>query len=166
MPRPKTREALLAESQKQFDQLIAFIDSFSPDVQQQQFVPGTLNRNIRDVLGHIHHWHTLMIGWYEVGMKGEKPAMPAEGYSWKTTPDLNREIHAKYVHTSLAEMRALFSHSHEQVQALIAPHSQEELFTKKHYKWTGSTSLGAYLISATVAHYEWGKKLIKKGLAR
>ena len=35
---------------------------------------------------------------------------------------------------------------------------------KKKYKWTGSTSLGAYLVSATSSHYDWAYKLIKKCL--
>jgi len=162
MPRPKTKDALLAESQTQFEQLLGVLDAL-PD-KEQAFAPGTMNRNVRDVLGHIHHWHKLLLGWYAIGLKGEKPAMPAEGYSWKTTPALNRMIHSLYEQTPLAEILGLFSHSHSQVQCLIKAHSQEELFTKKYYKWTGSTSLGAYLISATVAHYEWGQKMVKKGI--
>ena len=163
MPRPKTKDALLTENQKQYEQLLGIIDALSD--KEQAFAPGTMNRNARDVLGHIHHWHKLLLGWYETGAKGEKPAMPAEGYSWKTTPELNRMIHGLYVQTALKDIQGLLSHSHSQVHALIEAHSQEELFTKKYYKWTGSTSLGAYLISATVAHYEWRRKLIKKGTA-
>lgn len=34
-----------------------------------------------------------------------------------------------------------------------------ELFTKRLYSWTGSTSLGAYLVSSTSSHYDWGKKV-------
>ncbi|HOP45228.1 MAG TPA: ClbS/DfsB family four-helix bundle protein, partial [Flavobacteriales bacterium] len=40
----------------------------------------------------------------------------------------------------------------------------EELFEKKRYRWTGSTSLGAYLVSATSSHYDWALKLIQKVL--
>ena len=32
--------------------------------------------------------------------------------------------------------------SHQKMMALISGHTDEELFTKKRYKWTGSTSLG------------------------
>ena len=42
----------------------------------------------------------------------------------------------------------------------------DELFEKKRYKWTGSTSLGAYLVSATSSHYDWAFKLIKKCLKK
>ncbi|MEM7107806.1 MAG: ClbS/DfsB family four-helix bundle protein [Bacteroidota bacterium] len=45
---------------------------------------------------------------------------------------------------------------------MIEEHSEEELFEKKRYKWTGTTSLAAYLISATSSHYDWALKLMKK----
>jgi hypothetical protein len=45
--------------------------------------------------------------------------------------------------------------------ALIEKHTDDELFTKKKYPWTGTTSLGAFLISATSSHYDWGLKTIK-----
>ena len=60
--------------------------SYTAAQQHQEFPEGTMNRNIRDVLAHLHHWHLLMLEWYRLGMTGEKPAMPATGYSWKMTP--------------------------------------------------------------------------------
>ena len=42
----------------------------------------------------------------------------------------------------------------------------EELFTKKKYHWTGSTSLGSYLVSATSSHYDWALKLIRKSIKK
>lgn len=36
-----------------------------------------------------------------------------------------------------------------EIQELINQHNDDELFEKKKYKWTGTTSLGSYLISAT-----------------
>lgn len=65
---------------------------------------------------------------------------------------------------TLGEMRALFERSHAEVMALIEAHSDEELFTRKRYAWTGSTSLGAYLVSCTSSHYDWALKLIRNGL--
>jgi hypothetical protein len=44
---------------------------------------------------------------------------------------------------------------------LIGKHTDEELFTKKRYGWTGSTSLGAYLVSATSSHYDWALKTLR-----
>lgn len=164
MARPKTKSELLEKSATNFNYLLNQIASLSVDLRESEFQPGTMNRNIRDVLGHLHHWHKMMLIWYTEGMDGRMPAMPAQGYSWRTVPDLNRKIHGLYQRVSLLEIEALLKLSHANVHALIEKHSDEELFTKKMYKWTGSTSLGAYLISATSSHYDWAMKMIKKNL--
>lgn len=88
--------------------------------------------------------------------------MPAKGYTWKTLPDLNREIWKKYQDLNLQKAKEMLETSFNSVQKIIQKHSHEDLFTKKQYPWTGSTSLGAYLISATSSHYDWAYKLIKK----
>jgi len=114
------------------------------------------------VAAHLYHWHLMFLNWYEVGMRGEKPIIPAEGYTWKTTPELNRVIQRQYHAVPLEEVRRLFEASHRQLTDLISGHSDEELFEKKRYIWTGATSLGAYFVSATSSHYDWGLKLIKR----
>lgn len=162
MARPINKEELLRLSQKNFQKLIDLIESHSQAEQQNDFPPGTMNRNIRDVLAHLHHWHLMMLEWYEVGMQGKKPDMPAKGYTWKTLPDLNKKIWEQYRTEPLSDVRKHFNDSFAKIYQLIQKHSDEELFTKKKYPWTGSTSLGAYLISATSSHYDWAYKLIKK----
>jgi hypothetical protein len=164
MPRPKSKSELLALSAENYSKLLSFIENLPPAKQQSTFPKGYLNRSIRDVLAHLHAWHLLFNDWYSVGMKGEKPAIPAEGYTWKTTPDLNVVIQKKYADTPIAEVRKNLEQSHEEIMHLIKSHSDEELFEKKRYKWTGTTSLGAYLISATSSHYDWALKLIKKAI--
>jgi hypothetical protein len=162
MPRPKSKSELLELSQLHFKKLNDFIDQLSPEEQTKEFPAGTLNRNVRDVLSHLHHWHLMMLKWYEVGMSGEKPAMPAEGYTWKMTPELNKWIWEQYQNSNLIEVRTSLYESFKAVQKIIEQHTDEELFEKKRYKWTGTTSVGAYLISATSSHYDWALKLIKK----
>ena len=162
MPRPKTKIELTELSQNNFLKLNEYIDSFSAKEQTAEFPKGTMNRNIRDVLAHLNHWHLMMLSWYNTGMKGEKPEMPARGYTWKTTPELNRVIWEKYKNADLNQIRKDLNRSYQKIQNLIQQHSNEELFEKKRYKWTGSTSLGSYLISATSSHYDWAYKLIKK----
>lgn len=162
MARPKTKKELLELSQKNYSRLLEYVYSFSEIEKQKEFPKGFLNRNIHDVLAHLHHWHLMFLEWHQIGMKGEKPNMPAKGYTWKTLPNLNREIWKKYKEISLEEAKEMLETSFASVQVVIEKHSEEELFTKKKYKWTGSTSLAAYLISATSSHYDWAYKLIKK----
>lgn len=162
MARPQSKTDLLSQSELNYTKLARFINELTLEEQERAFPEGTLNRNIRDVLAHLHAWHLMMNDWYTVGMTGEKPEIPAKGYTWKTTPDLNTEIQKRYTDTPLDEIKQKLELSHQTMLTLIETHSDEELFEKKRYKWTGSTSLGAYFISATSSHYDWALKLIKK----
>ena len=164
MSRPTNKMQLLDASYSNFEKLFTDINALSLPEQEKEFPPGTMNRNIRDVLAHLYHWHLMFLNWYETGMKGQKPTMPAEGYTWKTTPELNRHIHSLYIETPLKEIKKKIKDSHNKVMSIIEKHSNDQLFEKKHYQWTGSTSLGAYLVSATSSHYDWAIKLIKKVL--
>ena len=162
MAKPKTKIELLDRSLENFEKLFDLIDSLPQTKQNQEFPKGTMNRNIRDVLAHLHHWHLMFLDWYKVGMSGEKPAMPTKDYSWKETPALNKWIQKKYQKNNLATVKQFFKESYMDVQKIIEHHTDAELFEKKRYHWTGSTSLGVYLIGATSAHYAWALKLIKK----
>ncbi|SNZ01135.1 ClbS/DfsB family four-helix bundle protein [Flagellimonas pacifica] len=162
MARPKTKEELLNLSSFNFKKLNNYIDSFSRGEQEKDFPEGTMNRNIRDVLAHLHHWHLMFFEWYTIGMDGKKPHIPAHGYNWRTLPELNREIREDYLSISLDEVRERFNGSHQKTMDLITEHTCEELFQKKRYAWTGNNAISAYAIGVLSSHYDWGYKLIKK----
>lgn len=162
MARPTTKESLVTLSSENYSKLMELIESMSEEDQEAVFPFEDRDRTIRDVLCHLHEWHKLFLTWYEVGMSGEKPVMPKEGYTWKTTPDLNQYFWEECQNISLSESKQLVLDTHQKVMAIISSHTNEELFTKKYYKWTNTTSLGAYLVSATSSHYDWALKKIKK----
>ena len=139
-----------------------YIDILPATKLNAEFPEEYLNRNIRDVLAHLHHWHLMFLEWYTIGMTGQKPDMPAKGYTWKMTAELNREIRKKYDTVDIKKVKKILCESHAAIQKIIEAHNDEELFEKKRYGWTGSTSLAAYLISATSSHYDWAYKLIRK----
>lgn len=164
MPKPKTSPELSRQAAESFGKLTELVDSLDSTVAAVEFPPGTLNRNVRDVLMHLYHWHLLLLNWYEVGMSGGRPEMPSPGYTWKTVPALNIEIQKMYQHISMIDALAKVKQSHQQVFELIGAHPEEALFEKRRFAWTGSTSLAAYLISNTSSHYNWAIKFLKKNL--
>jgi hypothetical protein len=164
MPRPTNKKELLELSGINFSKLMEFIDSLPEDYKVKAYENDELNdrdKTISDVICHLHEWHLMMEEWYKIGMSGKKPAIPAEDVTWQTLPILNHRIYEKYKGTELKQAITLLNKSHKDVMALIRKHNDDELFTKKKYPWTGTTSLGAYLISATSSHYDWGLKTIK-----
>ena len=162
MARPKTKIELLDLSRQNFDKLFDFILVIDKDEQNRDFPPGTMNRNIRDILMHLHHWHLMFLDWYKTGMSDQKPEMPAKGFTWKTTPELNKWIWEKYRQTSLVRAKESLKSSFKQVRKIIESHTDEELFEKRRYNWTGSSSLSTYIRANTSSHYNWAYKLIKK----
>lgn len=44
----------------------------------------------------------------------------------------------------------------------MSDYSEDDLFTKRRFAWTGSTSVGSYVISATTSHYDWTRTLIRR----
>ena len=164
MPRPTDKKTLLELSKTNFNKLLDFINELPDEIKNKTFKNNELNdrdKTVSDIICHLHEWHLMMENWYKVGMSGKKPAIPAEDVTWQTLPVLNRRIWEKYKETTLNDAVKMFKKSHKAVMTLIEKHNDNELFTKKKYQWTGTTSLGAYFISATSSHYDWGLKTIK-----
>ncbi len=164
MSRPANKKELLEAAETNFHTLLDFIESLPEEMKNRIYENDELNdrdKTIADILCHLHEWHKMMETWYVTGMAGKKPVMPREGYTWQTTPEMNRKIWEQYKGTSLKDAADLFKKSHKKIMSLIEKHSDEELFTKKMYPWTGTTSLGSYLVSATSSHYDWALKTVK-----
>src|SRR5690606_33859220 len=162
MSRPTTKQELIKLADENFQKLSHLIASYAASEIHKEFPQGYLNRNIKDVLAHLFNWHLLMQKWYVAGMAGEKPDIPEKGFTWKTVPELNRQIQSRYKDEEISDTKHKLEKSHNAILKQIEVHSDKELFEKKFYSWTGSTSLGAYFISATSSHYDWAIKLIKK----
>jgi hypothetical protein len=103
----------------------------------------------------------MMLRWYNDGMNGRMPIIPREGYTWRTLPAMNRLVWKDYQTTSLDKAFKLLAKSHEEIMNIVRRHSDKDLFTKRKYKWTGTTSLGSYLVSTLSSHYDWGIKTLK-----
>lgn len=162
MPRPKSRDELLTASNKSFAQLDSMISALTLSQRNSQFSFEHRDRNIRDVLAHLHEWHLMMLTWYEIGMAGSTPEMPAKGYTWRQTPQLNAAIWNKNQSKTLPYIRKRLASSHKKLTEIIAAHTDAELFERHMYPWTGTSTLGSYLTSSTSSHYNWAIKLIRR----
>jgi hypothetical protein len=165
MPRPTNKEELLIAAQGMFDKLTPMILSditFTPKISEAgKEAHWSRDKNTRDVLVHLYEWHNLLLEWVDSNMNGKsKPFLP-EPYTWKSYGEMNIGFWKKHQNTTFEDAVKLLTDSHKKVIKLIESLSNDELFEKKHFKWTGTTSIGAYCISATSAHYEWAIKKLK-----
>jgi len=173
MTRPATKQDLIEAASGQYDKLMRMIDAMTEEEQNAAFDLGpaignkkephwTRDKNLRDVLIHLHEWHHMVKVWYDVGtVNGGMPAVPGTGYTWATLPLLNQKIWERYQNVPLADAKKILFDSHTMIMNIIGSHTNDELFSKGVYKWTKTTTLGSYLISVTSSHYEWAMTKIK-----
>ena len=168
MPRPTTKTQLITAAGEQWDKMWKLIDSapqsavfdFGDDPKLKE-AHWKRDKNLRDILVHLYEWHELLLNWAVPNSNGaSKPFLP-EPYTWKTYGDMNVEFWNKHQNTTYEKAAEMLKTSHNNVLSLIETFSDEELFTKKYYPWTGTSSLGSYCISVTVSHYDWAMKKIK-----
>ena len=171
MARATTKADLVTSANGQFEKMWKLIDYMSDEQQNATFgkematagkeAHWSRDKNLRDILVHLYEWHLLLLNWIKVNSSGEhKPFLP-EPYNWKTYPTMNVEFWKKHQSTPLTEAKAKLKESHKDVMALIETFSNEELFAKGVFDWTGTSTLGAYCVSATASHYDWAIKKIK-----
>lgn len=162
MARPKSKKELQIASEEMFIKLWNLIDSMTEEEQKMTFQFEDRDQNVKDVLIHLYEWHTLLLKWITSNTKGEKKPFLPDGYNWKTYPEMNVKFKEKHKDTTLETSKNLLKDSHSFVMKSIETFTDEELFTKKYFDWTGTTSLGSYCVSSTSSHYDWAINKIKK----
>lgn len=175
MSRATNKKELLHQAKTQFEKLQTLIASMSEEQQASDFcfqvtekdkeAHWKRDQNLRDVLIHLYEWHQLLLAFVEKNRGSAKtiPFLP-EPYNWRSYGRLNIDFWEKHQPTSLVEAKRLLQKSHTEVLLLIESFSDEELFTKGYFPWSGTTSVGAYCVSATSSHYNWAVKKLKRQL--
>lgn len=150
MARPTTKQELEEASKMNFEKLFTLISSMTKEEQDKIFNFEDRDKNIRDVLVHLYEWHQLLLNWIDSNQSGKEKHFLPEPYNWKTYPQMNIEFWEKHQKTPFEKSVKILEKSHSDVMKLIDSFSDKELFTKKYFSWTGTTSLGSYCVSATI----------------
>ena len=164
MARAATKYDLIQSAEEQFAKMWKFVDSMTEEEQTAVFCFEDRDKNIRDILIHLYEWHQLLLQWVRSNQAGEARSFLPEPYNWKTYPEMNVGFRQKHQETPYTLAEELLRQSHADVLAMIEPFSNDELFSKKYFSWTGTTSLGSYCVSATASHYDWAMKKMKTHL--
>lgn len=171
MARPKNKEDLIIAAEGNYAKLLELIDNltaseldtefdFSADVKKKEAHWGR-DKNLRDVLIHLHEWHNLMLEWITNNKSGIRKPFLMEGYNWKTYGEMNLLFWKRNQKISLKEALEQFKDSHKKIMVEIEKMTNEELFQKNVYDWVGGSTIGSYFTSVTSSHYDWAMKKIK-----
>ncbi|MFO7680934.1 MAG: ClbS/DfsB family four-helix bundle protein [Chloroflexota bacterium] len=165
MPRPVSKDQLLAAMQKEHGSLDILLASLPPETTQQ--TSDTIeNWAVKDVLAHVTAWEQMVLSWYRAGLQGEAPHLPAPGFNWRQIPALNEKIYQEHRLEPYGKVRQSFDASYEEILQTLQKIDNEDLFTPERYAWTNKNTMGTYFVSATSSHYDWAKKEIRNCLKR
>ena len=164
MPRPTSKQELLSAIEKERPALEKFLETLTPE---QMTVTGIVGEwTVKDVLCHLIAWEQMCLSWYRKGLDGEMPAVPAPGFKWNETPQLNQKIYEEHRDWPLEKVLNRFQESHAEILGVIRSLPNETLFTPGKFAWTNKNTLGTYLVSATSSHYLWARNECRKGFKR
>ena len=122
--------------------------------------------SVKDILAHLVDWEQRFISWYQAGLEGKIPETPSPGMTWRDLPKLNQQGFEQHKDKSLAEVHQMFKSSYQEIYALIEGMTEEEIFTKKFYGWTGESSLLSWIVANTSSHYNWARRNIRTTVIR
>lgn len=162
MGRRLRKKELLGEIERERNALNEILAVLST----RQMTKGGVTRggwSVKDILAHLVEWQRMNLDWYAAGLRGEKPAMPAPGFTLRELPRLNQMIYRKHHRRSLQSVLGDYHSYHERVIRLINSVPDDDLITLQRFAWTGpSWTLSDYLRASTAAHYLWARKRIKR----
>ncbi|MDL2295491.1 ClbS/DfsB family four-helix bundle protein [Lachnospiraceae bacterium OttesenSCG-928-E19] len=171
MPRPTTKSDLIISANMQFDKMWELVDTlgdlntkFTYEVtEKDKEAHWRRDKNLRDVFIHLYEWHCLALNWVKANQTGDQiiPFLPSP-YNWRNYGAMNITFWEKHQNTNVEKSKEMLLKSHKNVIALIESFTDEELFEKSYFKWSGNTNIGTYFVSATCSHYDWAIKKIKR----
>ncbi len=127
----------------------------------EMLIPGAMNdQTVKDVIAHIMEWEAMFFPWYEASLRGETPAVPAEGLTMHDLKIVNRRIYEKHCNRSLEDILADFHTVHQRLGATIEAMTPEQRETPGFFSFTSGTSIIDYM-NAYAAHDMWAKKKIQ-----
>ena len=165
----QTKEDLLMAVTEGYTELTTLIDSSDETVLERDFAPSKANakcttfeqgNNMRDLLMHIYEWQRLQMLFVENIRKGEPKDFIPEPYR-KNYKEMDRVNWERHQSVTLDEALALLAGTHAEIVKLIDTFSNEELFNKKVFKVTYTTTMGAYFACVTSQPYGKAIKSLK-----
>lgn len=162
LPKPE----LLLEIRAEKDALDALLNRVPPRLMMRAGVtPG--GWSVKDILAHILGWQDRLLQWHAAELRGETPAVPAPGLTWRDLKRFNEIIYQQHRHRSLRAIRRDYEVFHYRMLQLIHDTPDADFLAVKRFRWAGPTwTLSDYCRAETASHYRWARNWIRPWLKR
>ncbi|WP_225049336.1 ClbS/DfsB family four-helix bundle protein [Lacticaseibacillus kribbianus] len=162
MAKPQTRQDLILSTYRHHDRLVAQVDALTAAQQATPFAFKGRDRNLRDVFVQLAAWEHLYLDWSTANLAGTAKRLLPKPYTWHTTGQLSRKIQAAHAETSLSDARQDFESAYDTLMDQFDALSNEQLFLRGFYPWTGSLALGEYATLVSASHFAWASKVVAR----
>ena len=162
MPIPRTRPELIELVRSKFEGLAA--ELMSIDERTADRVCTEEGWTVREILCVRVRWTEMVLQWIRAGRAGVTPDTPAAGYSWRETPQLNRDIVAASVEKTFDELLRALHQGVEQVLVCIDELSDRELLDAGVFEWAGKWPISRWISVNTATQYASARTLIRKAV--
>ena len=159
MSRFTTKQELVDDIAKE-RRLLAELLAQIPD--EQKLVEVIDGMSVKDFLADRAEWGRMVIGWYTEAKAGCTPAVPSERFKWNQQKELNAWIHDRFADIGLQEVEQDFADVQDLLDQMLEEITEDELFAKKYYAFTGKSDLATYVNASTTAHYRSARRHIGK----
>jgi hypothetical protein len=132
---------------------------------RQMKLPGVTpgGWSVKDILAHIVGWQQRILLWHAAEQRGETPAVPAPGLTWRDLKRFNEMIYREHRRRSLKAVLLDYEVFHNRMIALIEATSDADLLAVGRFKWMGPTwTLSDYCRAETASHYRWARKWMRE----
>lgn len=172
MAYPQDKKSLIATAQEDYEALIAALDAADPAALNTPFVESSKpvkcatfqqGNDVKDLLVHILEWQRLQVAFVNNIRMGTPKDFIPDPYR-KDYKEMDRINFEKHRSTSLESALSMLRESHAEMLKLMESFSEEELFGKKVFKVTYTTTMAAYFVSVTSSPYGQSLKKIKSHL--
>lgn len=150
---PASKQELLEALENSYSTLRSELLSIPAELSRKKHLPE--NQNPCDLLAYQIGWGRLLVGWYESGVKGEMPELPAKGFKWNQLGILANHFYAQHATNTYDELLNQFDKVYHEVHRLIKSASEKELYGLEVYAWTGHKwPLGRWINVNTSSPYK------------
>lgn len=158
-----SRRALIDDIVAEHDSLLARLELIPKPRWREGGVWGE-DWTLCDLVAHLAEWQDMFLRWYDDGLEGQQPDMPARGYKWNELTRLNHAIWEKHRRRSASAVTADFDAGYRRILDIAEGLSEAQLLKPGHFAWTGTHGLTTYLGANTASHYRFAKNVIKRWL--
>ena len=161
MPAATTKADLLNITRKEYDKLIALLETVPDPLKDLKDEADT---SVKDIVGHRAHWIQLFFGWYQDGQAGKDVYFPAKGYKWSELKAYNAQLRVSQATLNWSDACANLKKAHQDLCAFIEQKSQSELYSAPMKGANNNWTTGRWAEAAGPSHYRSAAKYIRQRL--